>query len=477
MASKITRKTASIFGGSLTAAPDGIEAFGTTANGGAVYTIDPAVIQNNYWLEGWQGAAKNNYPVLEDLNAVDYVNSYQLAYLLQQGIAEWDSGTYYFINSICSYNGEVYISTQNSNLNNNPSSSSGYWQITGNSAQRGPNLFRNGLFQVNQRGTSGTVTAGSPVYTSDGWIIGSTGANVAWQSVYSFAIGGGEGTQFNGNSLQLYSVSTQASDVFLKQRIASAVVADQLNGAYYITVQFSIYNQTGSSFTPKLTVNVPTSGSPDNWSSGSTPVSGLNGVSLQECGGGETIVSYTFQASYQSIMSNIFANGIEIVLDLGGAVTVGTGFSNAISIFGADCCFTNYLNTAGLQANPPALQPLTYELELKKCLYYFQSYGGDSSNQVFGRGSVLEGSYQLIMFNLSDIMFNVPTLTISAVSDFGIYYEQNATNTCTVLEIQSGAFGKAQGLLFTQAGSYDLDVPVSLCALNTNARLMFSAEL
>ena len=34
---------------------------------------------------------------------------YQLAYLLQQGIAEWDSGTTYYTNSVVQNGGSIYI--------------------------------------------------------------------------------------------------------------------------------------------------------------------------------------------------------------------------------------------------------------------------------------------------------------------------------------------------------------------------------
>jgi len=132
MASKIARKTALIFGASLTAAPGGLNQFASFAQSGgtsAIYSTDPAAIQTPSWLYGWDDALQGGLPVLEDLNSVDYVHSYQIAYGLQQGIPEWDPGTYYFINSFCSFNGLIYISLQNNNLNQEPDTQLTYWNL------------------------------------------------------------------------------------------------------------------------------------------------------------------------------------------------------------------------------------------------------------------------------------------------------------------------------------------------------------
>jgi len=134
---KLTRKTAKIFASS--AASNDIEQFGSKEQTGtANYTSDPAVIQElAAWGVGWTDAlvGANNSEYKQDRNAVDFVASYQIAYLLQMGVPEWDSGTTYYTNSFCSYNGSIYQSLADDNTNNTPpnSGSTSYWkQYLGN---------------------------------------------------------------------------------------------------------------------------------------------------------------------------------------------------------------------------------------------------------------------------------------------------------------------------------------------------------
>ena len=132
MASKIVRKTAQLFG--VSAGATGVEEFASKQTGGTlVYSIDPSDLQTAAWSLGWvasiyQGAFA---PYYQDRNAVDLVAFYQIAYLLQQGIPEWDASTTYFQNSVVQNGGSVYISLADSNLNNVPpaGASNAYWQL------------------------------------------------------------------------------------------------------------------------------------------------------------------------------------------------------------------------------------------------------------------------------------------------------------------------------------------------------------
>ena len=131
MSTKIIRKTASIFGGGLNALSNQVEQFGSKRQTGTPnYTVDPAVIQSlAAWSDGWAEAlnATNGSEYLQDRNGVDFVASYQIAYLLQQGIAEWDSATPYFINSIVQYGGIFYKSLIDNNTGNEPDISTSDW--------------------------------------------------------------------------------------------------------------------------------------------------------------------------------------------------------------------------------------------------------------------------------------------------------------------------------------------------------------
>jgi len=116
---KLTRKTAQVFGS--TAGFQQLAQFGSLAAASPTYSTDPAVIQSlSNWLEGWFGAVLGgNSPAIEDMNAFCYVMAYQVAYLMQTGVEEWDSGTTYYIGSVANDGtGNLYVSLTNTNLNN-----------------------------------------------------------------------------------------------------------------------------------------------------------------------------------------------------------------------------------------------------------------------------------------------------------------------------------------------------------------------
>jgi len=127
----LTRYTQEVFG-SGDANQDFSQFGGFVANVETLYsgsTITPALVQAlaNY-TNGWFNAIiGNNAFTIQDRNSLDFLFSYQLAYLLQKGIAEWDSGTTYYTNSIIQYNGIIYQSTTNANTNNAPGVGSTHW--------------------------------------------------------------------------------------------------------------------------------------------------------------------------------------------------------------------------------------------------------------------------------------------------------------------------------------------------------------
>ena len=111
MATKIARKTQLQFAGNLSATPTGsLAVFGSQAAGSPAYSSDPAVIQSlSQYLGGWAAAVLgNNAPAKQDRNSLDYLLTYQLGYLLQQGMAEYDSATTYFQYSMCQVAGVLY---------------------------------------------------------------------------------------------------------------------------------------------------------------------------------------------------------------------------------------------------------------------------------------------------------------------------------------------------------------------------------
>lgn len=118
---KISRKTQQVFGS--TAGGTGVSEFGSKAQGAPVFSTNLDVIQSTEFLQGWLGAVlagTKRLPPYQDMNAVQFVQTTQLAYLFQEGIPEYDSGTEYHQNSIVKKSGtyELWGSVINTNAGN-----------------------------------------------------------------------------------------------------------------------------------------------------------------------------------------------------------------------------------------------------------------------------------------------------------------------------------------------------------------------
>ena len=96
-----------------------------------------------------QGIGANS-PAEEDMNSLCYLFAYQLAYLMQAGVPEWDSGTTYFIGDIVQSSGTLYSSLTNTNLNN---------AVTDTTNWSAP--VQNGILTTNTLPSSTTVTTGT----------------------------------------------------------------------------------------------------------------------------------------------------------------------------------------------------------------------------------------------------------------------------------------------------------------------------
>jgi hypothetical protein len=125
MAQGITRKTLKVFGSA--GATINFAEFGSQAAGSPIKTKDISSIQDlAAWVNGWQDAVTSgSNPYLEDMNSVQYLFAYMIAYLYQEGIPEYDGGTTYNIGSIVKslYTGyfndtNFYVSKVDANLGN-----------------------------------------------------------------------------------------------------------------------------------------------------------------------------------------------------------------------------------------------------------------------------------------------------------------------------------------------------------------------
>jgi len=134
---RLSRYLQKIFGS--TAGGTQIAQFGSLAAGSPAFTTNPATIQalGNY-LQGWFGAVEGeNSPAIEDVNALEYLTSYQLAYLFQAGVAEWQTDTVYYKGSLVNNgNGLVYLSLTDNNSGNAVTDATNWRLILGPSADQ-----------------------------------------------------------------------------------------------------------------------------------------------------------------------------------------------------------------------------------------------------------------------------------------------------------------------------------------------------
>lgn len=243
------------------------------------------------------------------------------------------------------------------------------------------NKFRNAAMDIAARGVTGTVTAGSPDYTLDGWIVSTTGANISWDQAQFPA--GTSGAPYN--SLKLTG-ATSVTNSFVKQRIESLLAAPLAGLA--VTVSALIYNNTGASITPTLTVKRPTV--KDNWGATATDV---NAVNLQACpNGAATQVAYTFIANANTV------NGLEATIDFGGALNSG---SKIVYLTALDIRYTPGVST-GLNAAPPVAELRAPSAEAMLCQRYFYALG----NQ--GATGVIPYKAQRVTTNLVDTLVPFP---------------------------------------------------------------------
>ena len=189
---KIQRATQKIFAGNSSS--DSIAAFGSMKTGTPVYTDNIEDLQTSSYEEGWEDAiVADEAPFLEEMNGVQYGFSKQLAYLFQQGIAEWDAGTTYYTNSFCSQNGLIYRSKQDDNTNHSPAddTTAVYWEEFkpdsggGSSSGSGFNMFdlvvKDHVLSFEE--SKGFALLGSYVYKE-----GSTGTRYGYPDFYNKCI-------------------------------------------------------------------------------------------------------------------------------------------------------------------------------------------------------------------------------------------------------------------------------------------------
>lgn len=132
--SKLGRFTQKLFASNATT--NQLSKYGSLAAGTPIRysgaTVTPALIQSlSNYLDGWSGAVLgNNAPAEEDMNSLFYLAFFQLAYLFQEGLPEYDAGTTYFIGSVVQSSGVFYISITDNNIGNALTTAAN-WRVVG----------------------------------------------------------------------------------------------------------------------------------------------------------------------------------------------------------------------------------------------------------------------------------------------------------------------------------------------------------
>lgn len=130
---KITRNNQKVFGDN--SAVNNFYQFGNSN----VTTKDVATMQAGNWLNGWSDGGVNINgvitPEFQSFNTLSYVTTSQIAYLQQEGIAEWHTETEYHQNSIVKESGttNLYVSLTNNNTGNavNAGGDNAFWKFAG----------------------------------------------------------------------------------------------------------------------------------------------------------------------------------------------------------------------------------------------------------------------------------------------------------------------------------------------------------
>lgn len=216
------------------------------------------------------------------------------------------------------------------------------------------NKFRNAAMMISQRGTSGTVTTASDLYTIDGWILSAVGANITWTQ----NPGGFSTAPVESYYSMIITGASSNTDVKIYQRLESVDSASLAN--QQATFQFTITNNSGVTLTPSFNATYPNS--TDNWGGSTTTDFGT--VNMQPIGNGVTAtVAYTFPVSINAI------NGYEITVDL-----KALGATKTLQISSFDLRATPGVPT-GLNASPPPVEFTPVGVEMARNQRWLVGFG------------------------------------------------------------------------------------------------------
>lgn len=302
------------------------------------------------------------------------------------------------------------------------------------------NKFRNGTFDIWQRGTSALATGSSVpgTYTADGWQVAQTGAQGTCAQDTGTA-----GTLF---SLRCVGIASN-TDTEFSQPIEAAV-ATPLAGNV-VTTQLWFKQDTGSSVTPKFLTCFASS--TNNFS---TCTGDISSTSLTACASGTWC-----SESYTYTVSSSASQGYRVTLDCNTALTSAqhcwiTTADTRVTV-GATC---NGIAPPCVQTHPPApeLRPIASELWFCE-RYFMSSYGNGvapgtvtNNGAVFYQGSISGTQTAVSVTTTLPSMRAAPNMTgyspVTGTSgkfrDFGANADDNVAfgvigNTAVVIQMNA----------------------------------------
>lgn len=192
---KTQRTTQQIF--AANAGSQQITAFGTAKDQTPVYTKSVAQIQNTNYSYGWSSALlPDKAPWQEDMNALFYAITTQLAYLFQEGIPEYDAGTTYSTGALAkTTDTQGKVSIIKSNVDENTGNSitdTNYWSVLFSETSAGIANYEIGLPQP---------TFSNTLLPNEIWLEGQAVSRTSYAklfAIYGTTYGSGNGsTTFN----------------------------------------------------------------------------------------------------------------------------------------------------------------------------------------------------------------------------------------------------------------------------------------
>lgn len=224
---RIVRKDQAIF--ALGASNNG--QFGSAQSGDFVTSDDLDVLQAlPAWNNGWSDAVLSGekLPTLEEFQGLNYVNTYQTAYLFQEGIPEYSAGTTYFIHSIvkkpATY--ELYGSLTDNNIGNALTDGTKWQRLSDLSDMR---QVYNGAVTTGSANAQATATTNGDFTKTYGYIV-TFGAGFSNTGAATLNVDGTGATTIKKNGV------SGLVDVALGDIIVGESYQVEYNGTYFVLI-------------------------------------------------------------------------------------------------------------------------------------------------------------------------------------------------------------------------------------------------